>query len=171
MLCRFCNNPIPASRFSKYLTPNHPKYPKYCSTKCTKRSSYIRKTKAKSSYWRNKKSWDATETGKGYYWEKFVARKLGGEWQGFCAPYDVSWKGKKVDVKSANIYIGPDGNGWFTFHKNQTSKKSLDFLLCLGLKDNRLFRAWIIPYDRAIPHFSIGEGKAKSKYDKYLFNL
>jgi hypothetical protein len=165
MNCIVCNQPIPKNRISIV----HRKV-RYCSKECIKRNYYIKDNRNKSSYFNSqtRNNWFSTTTGKGYIWEQFTTTLLGGEWQSFGAPFDILWKGKKVDVKTCNVYSANRENqrGWFAFHKNSPEKR-LDYLFCIGMVQNIPYKMWLIPYDVVGNHFCIGF--YKSKLDKYLF--
>lgn len=171
--CLFCKKEIPPERYTKW----HHKI-KYCSPICGKRYIYLKNTKHKTSFFKNKNEWLLTNMGKGYYWEVFANNILKGELQKFGSSFDILWKGKKVDVKSSSLYkrkykrgkpVKGEQTGWFTFHKYSRKKKDgIDYLFCIGVIENKPYKMWLIPFDKVNKVFCITPNPSK-KYDKYLF--
>jgi hypothetical protein len=167
MKCLFCNKCIPLIRLKKWT--------KYCSEKCNKRSWYLKHNPKSKSYLNNNPEFWKTETGKGFYWEKWSAKLLGAKHLEFnknCA--DLNWNGKLVDVKSSNIYlrkfahgrpVGKKRNGLWVFHRN--NNKPMDFFFCICLNKDKIVKKYMIPNSFFPKAISIGK---ISKYDKFLFS-
>ena len=127
--------------------------PKYCSKYCTKKSWYLRKNPNAKSFLKTKEEFFNTETGVGHRWEEYVAEKLGATHLKFnkfgC---DLNWNGKKVDVKSCNLYkrkfkrgepVLKEQKGCWVFNRNKLKK--VDFFICVCLIENKLFKTYKIP--------------------------
>ena len=163
MNCLFCNELIAINR------------KKYCSIKCIKRAWYLRSHPNTKSYFSNNPDFWKTETGRGFKWEKWVAKKLGAKHLEFNSRgADLDWDGKLVDVKSKEFgfrrfkrgkMVENNTAGW-TF--NRGKKKKIDFFFCICLKKNKPIKILLIPDDK-FPNSGICVG-VKSKYDIYLFS-
>lgn len=159
MICLVCRKTRPSNR------------PKYCSNKCVKRAWRLKNNIGVSFFHpNNRAAWYKTQTGIAYKWELYAEKILGGKWQGFCAPYDVIWKDKKIDVKVCELYFKkPYKSGQWVFNKHSRGvrrDKKLDYLFCIGLVNGKPKKIWLIPYDSVKTGITIGQ---KSKYDRYLF--
>jgi len=158
--CLFCNN---------YTTR-----PRYCTSKCIKRAWYCRKH-PESFFSSSQKFW-LSNTGKGFTWEKYVAKLIGAnhlEFNKYGA--DLDWGGLSVDVKSSNIYKRKNKRGKPVTRKqtgcwvfNRGKDKPIDFFSCVCLIDNKVIKILMIPSEKF--------GKAgcvigkKSKFDEYQIN-
>jgi hypothetical protein len=84
---------------------------------------------------------------------------------GMNKSFDLFWEGKRVDVKSCNLYARPGKKKgkWWVFNKN---KGEADYYFCIGLVDDKPVKYWMIP----APAFgkSTTIGFIKSKYEKYV---
>lgn len=174
--CAFCNKII------KRKSLNNPSVSWkviYCSDICNKRAYYVRNLGPEQrSNFINSKDWEDTETGRGTVWEKFVAKLLKAEWQGFNKSYDLLWNGKKIDVKVGSLYKRKfkagkpvdisKQSGWFVFDKH--GEKKIDYLFCIGLINEAPHKMWLIPYNKVGKSFTITPNKSK-KFDKYIFSL
>lgn len=88
-------------------------------------------------------------------------------------PYDIEWKGERIDVKSCNLYKRkmkrgkPIKNcgGWWTFNKN---KGTADRYFCICMENNKPKRFYLIP--KKDFNNGIAIGKISNKFDKYLIN-
>lgn len=79
--------------------------------------------------------------------------------------YDLEWKGKRVNVKSARV-----ANYKFSFGLLGT-QKNCDLLFLMGYKRNTIVKTWLIPSDIFPPSKnSVAFGHKSSKFDKYLFS-
>jgi len=151
---------------------------KYCTTRCRQIFNYIKSRQPNTSFHRKTSEWNRTRVGQGYKWEMFVARRFGVERQGFKAPFDILWNGKKIDVKSASLYkrknkhgrpIASSPVGWFCFHKycKNNNQKIIDFLFCIGIINNKPYKMWLIPYNDVGKVFTITPNPSP-RFDKYL---
>ena len=144
--CR-CGKPIPKDRR------------KWCSRRCIK------------TWWyrdRNGLTLDSmseTHTYKGRRAELLALKLLPGSkdlnYPLFCAPHDIEWKGKKINVKSCEQFNG----GWV--FNGSVSKP--DFYFCLCLIGGKLARAFMIPSERLGNGITIGQ-KTK-KFAEFLFKI
>lgn len=160
MKCGQCNKTI------------YPPREKYCSVKCIKRASYLKTHPDTQSILRGDEGFWLTETGKGYRWEKYVAKLLGAEHIPFNghAP-DLMRGDEKIDVKSCELYkrktkYGKSDikcSGWWVFNRNQ--EKPMDFFCCVCLIDNKPEKILLIPADK-FTGMGITVGH-KSRHDKY----
>jgi hypothetical protein len=159
MECIFCKQPTKGTN-------------KYCSTKCIKRASYLRKhPNTKSSLNHNPDFWK-TETGIGYKWEKYIADLIGATHLEFNKDgADLDWKGKLVDVKSSHRYSRKHKRGkpvkkqfgnW-VFNRNKS--KPINWFFCVCLTNNEVERVYQIPPE-AFANSGISIGKV-SKFDIY----
>ena len=154
-LCEFCSKEI-IGRGEKS---------RYCSQKCVRIVSYLKNYPTSKSIYRNKKDSYNSDTGKGRYWEEYVAEKLNGTLMPFSHPHDVEYNGITIDVKSATGYVRPSReNGKlysneqrqalskvYTFHKSECKPKKVDYLICFAFEiiNNEFVKlnSWLIPYD------------------------
>lgn len=169
MNCIFCKNPIPKERweFREGI--------KYCSSKCIKRTWYVKSLKegSNSSFIKGSR-FEETETGRGFKWEVYAANFLKAkhiEFNKYGA--DLDWNGKSVDVKCSNLSKRkmkrgkPTGDivGTWSFKRGK-GQDNVDFFFCVCLLKGKLFRKYLIP-GREYPKGGVCMGW-KSKYDKYL---
>mgnify|MGYP001567821569 FL=1 len=143
----------------------------YCSPQCIKRAWYLRNSNSKS-YFKNNPDFWKTETGKGFYWEKYVAKKLGARHIEFNNGPDLDWNGKRVDVKVCNLWQRnfkrgkPVKNqaGVWVFNRNK--KKPMDYFYCICLTGKKIVKELLIP-ESIFGSIGISVGH-KSNYDKFL---
>jgi len=168
--CLFCNNIIPKKRFGKY---NH-NLIKYCSVKCNKNAYRVRQNpNVKSLCIKNPDFWK-TETGIGYKWEKYVAKKIGAEHIKFnYRGEDLRLGNLKIDVKACELYkrkrktqrgakVGSVFGNWI-FNRNNI--KPMDYFYCVCLIKGKPVKELYIPADKfGFKGITIGN---KSKYDIY----
>jgi len=82
--------------------------------------------------------------------------------------YDIEYKGKKIDVKSCNLYkrikkgVRVD-YGWWVFNKN---KGYADEYFCICMINNVPVRYYLIPKDSFNKGITIGN--VSKKFNKYL---
>ena len=175
--CNFCGKPIPKNRIDKSHIPGINLF--YCSNLCNKRAYYVRNLKSNQvSRFTDKKKWFKTETGKGWLWEKFVARLIGAKHQPFGNSFDLLYKNNKVDVKTANLYFRKEKNGkpiknpqigWWRFDRG-TGQKNIDYFFCIGLIKNIPQKMFFIP-NKNFGKRGVTISPKASKYDKYLMSL
>ena len=149
----------------------------YCSKNCVKRAWYFKKYPNTKSYFAKNPNFWKTETGKGFRWEKYSAKLLGAKHLKFNRyGADLDWNGKKVDVKSCNLYkrkiergklIKGNRLGWWVFNRNK--EKDMDFFLCICLEENKPIKILLIP-NNDFPKRGAVIGW-KSKYDKFILSL
>lgn len=172
--CDFCSKQIPKERIHSVKTTGG--RVKYCSNRCNKLSWAKKHNQIKNSFENgNRSEWLISETGKGYYWEHWVARKLDGQWQGFNKPFDISCSLGKIDVKVCELYKRPNKRGkvvknrsgqrgWWVFNKN--TGNIADSMYCIGLVNGVPFREWLIP--KSIFSNSVTISPNSKRLDKYL---
>lgn len=143
-LCEFCSKEI-IRRGEKS---------RYCSQKCVKIASFLRKNPNVKSKYKNKEDFYKSDTGKGRYWEEYVAEKLNATLMPFSHPHDVEYNRITIDVKSATGYVRPSQKGLskvYTFHKSECKPKKVDYLICFAFEiiNNEFVKlnSWLIPYD------------------------
>lgn len=80
-------------------------------------------------------------------------------------PYDLEWKDKRINVKSARM------RGYkYTFGLLGT-QANCDYLLCIGYISNKITKVWLIPSNIFPSHKnSVAFGYVSSKFDKYLYH-
>ena len=152
---------------------------KYCSKQCVKRAYVLRKNPNINSYFKtdNRKFW-LTETGIGFKWEKYAAKKLGATHLEFnCAGADLDWNGKPVDVKSCTLYRPkehkgrktPNHSGWWVFNRN-SFKPEVEFFFCICLDENgKVVKELLIPASEFKGKgITVGH---KSRYDSFIFGF
>lgn len=161
--CIFCKKDVPINR------------KKYCSVTCIKRSYYIRKNPNCKSYLTNNPDFYTTQTGIGFYWEKYVANKTGGTHIPFNKNgVDVVSSLGNLDVKVCELYrrkskCGKPINinsqyGWWVFNKNKP-KINIDFYYCICLVEGKPIKELCIPTSEfKTGGITVGN---KSKYDSY----
>ena len=163
--CLFCNKPIEGRRLTNPLV-------KYCSNLCNKRAWYLRDNPNAKSHINNNPDFWKTETGKGFRWEIEGAKVLGATHLKFNGNgADLDWNGKKVDVKSCNLYIRKRKRGkelknpssWWVFNRNNV--KPMDFFLCFCIKDDKPVKILLIPANE-FPLTGATVGHI-SRFDKY----
>lgn len=82
-------------------------------------------------------------------------------------PYDILVNGNiKVDVKSSNLYRGPQGN-FYTFNLEK-EKPTCDIFVCYCIDDGKTEKVYVIPSCVLSGHTQLSIGQIKSKYDKYI---
>lgn len=154
--CIFCNKP----HNRKYYNTNT--HTRYCSNKCIKRASYLKKNPNKRSLLRGDKGFWDSETGKGYYWEQYVAKKLKGEHKPFDKDgIDVASDIGNIDVKVCNKY-----HTQWVFNRN-TYKTHIAWYYCICLDDDKIVKELLIPAPDFIGK-GITVGTVSPKYDKYM---
>jgi hypothetical protein len=168
MKCLFCNKDIP-------LTRRHNGWLKYCSIKCNKNAWYLRKYPTSKSHINNNPLFWETETGKGFYWEKWSAKLLGAKHLEFNnSGADLDWNGKLIDVKSCELYKRKYAHGKLAYERfgywifNRNNNKPIDYFLCICLKSNKLVKKYLIP-NNLFPKKGMSIGKLSPKYDKFIF--
>lgn len=93
--------------------------------------------------------------------------------EGMNRPYDIEWKGLRIDVKSSNINkrkkkrgkpVKNEQAGYWSFTKG---KNNADYYLCFCLVGQKVSKIYFISSE----HFGKGicVGQISKKYDKYLF--
>jgi hypothetical protein len=128
---------------------------KYCDVKCIKRAYYLRKNPDKKSILNGNPDFWKTQTGIGYYWEKYVANKLNGEHLPFNKDgIDVRVGGVNYDVKVCEAYKRKKHHGklittnpkyrWWVFNKNKP-KPCINFYYCICLTDGKPVKELVIP--------------------------
>ena len=174
--CIFCPKIIPIERIDKF----HKKV-RYCSTECIKRASYVRTHKFKSSSYipSSESEWVNTGTGKGRIWEIFVANLTKGELQPYGSHFDILIDGKRIDVKSCNLYKRKNKRGkaiknpekqigWWVFNRN-SGEIEVDSFICIGLIDNKPIKIYKIPSRQFRNGIVISP--RKSKFDEFIITL
>lgn len=174
--CIFCGNPIPFNRGNKGKEK-----PKYCSPKCIKAAYYVRNLKSgQVTRYRptDKKKWSMTETGKGRKWEIFIANLFNAQLQPFGNHFDLLWKKKKLDVKSANYYfrkrkrgkpVKSKQAGCWRFDRRR-GQGDIDYFICIGLHNNTPQKIFVIP-NQQFGKRGITISPIKSEYDKFLLHI
>jgi len=140
---------------------------KYCSVKCNKRASYYKKNPNKRSYGRSRKFWN-TETGKGFKWEQYLAKKIGGTHHEFdsVTGIDVEGNDGNYDVKVCELYNRKSkkrGAQW-VFNRNR-KKDIISYYYCICLKDGEVVKELKIP-SADFGNIGITVGKV-SRYDVF----
>ena|SRR3990167_770330 len=158
MLCLFCLKPIGKNRR------------KYCSILCIKRAWNLRKYNPKESIFIGNPQ-------KGVKWEEWFIKKFGAirPSKSFNTPYDFNWNNEKIDLKICELYkrkkkrgkLVKNTVGWWTFNRNGNGA---DFMICLGLLNNQIMKVYKIP-NKEFPKTGATISPAKSKYNRFLFNL
>lgn len=121
----------------------------------------------------NAKFWKS-ETGVGFYWERYVAKMIGGTHLEFNKNgSDIDWNGKLVDVKTSSLYhrknkrgkpvIGEQKGVWG--FKRGKAKSDFFFFVCL--LDGKPFKFYLVP-DSYFPKSGTVIGW-ESAYDKFLY--
>ena len=158
----FCGNIIPPNRR------------KHCSKQCVKRAWYLRNTNSKSYFLEDEGFWN-TETGKGFWWERWASEKLGAKHLIFNSRgCDLEKDGTLIDVKVCELYKRKRKHGRPTkkirggWIFNRNMKKKCDFFYCICLLDDKLFKTYMIP-SKHFPEKGVTIGWV-SKYDKYLYD-
>ena len=115
-------------------------------------------------------------------WEIYTSQILKAEMKnsvlnGLNKPIDLSWNGKSVEVKSANLYkrkkkkgksVDPKKQlGWWRFDRG-VQQANADFFFCIGLVNNVPIKHFLIP-NANFGRRGITVSPAKSKYDKFLY--
>lgn len=162
---------MPHNRFK----PNSKRLPAiYCSTKCIKRASYLRRNPNVKSIFRDKSFWN-TETGIGFKWERYIAKLIGANHIKFNKlGVDLEKDGLLIDVKASNLYkrkrkngkvVNSDQSGVWVFNRNK--EKKVDFFFCVCLINNKVNKILKIPSNKfSTSGITIG---IDSKYDKFIF--
>lgn len=143
--------------------PNSKRLPAlYCSTKCIKRASHLKRNPDKKCFGRNKTFWE-TETGIGFKWEKYVADKFNGTHMEFNSHgIDVVTSLGNIDVKVCEKYR----NQW-VFNRNK-KKSNIDFYYCICLDKTKIVKELCIPTD-SFKSVGITVGNS-SKYDEFILS-
>ena len=149
---------------------------KYCSVKCIKRASYIKKNPDTKIMGISKDFWK-TETGIGYKWEKYIAKRIGATHMEFNrAGCDLEKDGELIDVKACNLWrrqykrgvpVKKEQTGVWVFNRNKM--KPCDTFYCVCLDNNKLVKVLKIPAcEFGTRGITMGE---KSKYNEYVIKL
>lgn len=147
---------------------------RYCSTRCIKRAHYLRKYPDCKSHINNNPEFWETETGIGFKWEKFIAKKLGATHLEFNkGGADLQLGDELIDVKASQPYhrkhkrgkkiTGETANLWI-FNRNKI--KPVDWFVCVCLSGKSVVKILKIP-SRAFTRTGISVG-VNSKYNKYI---
>ena len=168
-LCEFCSKEI-IGRGDKTI---------YCCKKCYGIDYYLKNNPNCRSSYKNKEDFYKSDTGKGRYWEEYVAEKLNATLMPFSHPHDVEYNGITIDVKSATGYARPSKRNkiysieerqllskTFSFHKNEGKPKNIDYLVCIAFsRESKKFilNSWIIPYIETALNFTISRNSKKYK--------
>lgn len=124
---------------------------------------------------RTGKSLSRSTTWKGRRGESLALRILNGaedmNSNGLNKPYDIEWKGIKIDVKTCNLYKRKlkrgksvkKCSGWWVFNKN---KGYADKYFCICMVDNIPIRYYLIPRKQFNRGITIGQKSIK--FNKYL---
>jgi hypothetical protein len=147
--------------------------PKFCSPKCIKHAWYCKKHP--NSFYSNSQSFWKSNTGIGFTWEKYIAKKIGARHLEFNhSGADLDWKGKLVDVKASNIYkrskkgnriIGSNSKQFGNWVFNRGKDKPIDFFCCVCILGNKPFKILMIPNEEFGQHGCV-VGR-NSKFDIY----
>lgn len=162
--CLLCGNIIPQKRLYPYT--------KYCSNKCNKTAWSLRHNPKQKCHLVNNPDFWKTETGIGYKWEKYVAKKIGAEHIKFnhCGE-DLQLGNLKIDVKACELYKrkfarGKEVNrtcGQWIFNRNNI--KPMDYFYCVCLIKGKPVKELYIPADKfGLKGITVCN---KSKYDIY----
>ena len=92
---------------------------------------------------------------------------------GLNKPYDITWKGLKIDVKSCNLYKRKlkrgksvkKSSGWWVFNKN---KGYADKYFCICMIENIPVRYYLIPKENFNKGITIGQRSVK--FNKFLIS-
>lgn len=92
---------------------------------------------------------------------------------GLNKPFDLLWNGKKIDVKSCNLFKRKrkrgkkvkECSGWWVFN----TRNDVDYYLCACMIENMPERYYLIPANATQSGISIGY--YKSKFNKYLMRV
>jgi hypothetical protein len=133
----------------------------YCSTRCVKRASYLRKNPNARSIERTEEFWD-TETGIGYKWEIYVANKVSG---GEHVPFNKDGVDVVSDMGNLDVKAGEKSRNQWVFNRNR-KKPHIDFYYCVCLEGGKPVKELLIPSERISGKVGITVGN-KSKYDIY----
>jgi hypothetical protein len=140
---------------------NTQKPAKYCSTKCIKRAFYLKSNPNRKSFLRGDAGFWESETGIGFFWEQYVAKKLKGEHMPFNKlGIDVASPIGNIDVKVCNKY-----HSQWVFNKNN-AKPIIDWYYCICLEDGNILKELLIPTNKFIGN-GMTVGKVSKKYDRY----
>lgn len=88
-------------------------------------------------------------------------------------PFDIEWKGNRIDVKSCELYKRKSRRGktdakcgsWWVFNKN---KNDADYYFCICLVEGEPKKYYMIPLCDFNKGITIGH--VSKKFDKYLIN-
>lgn len=137
---------------------------KYCSIRCTKLAWSI-KNKGTKSYIAHNEDFFNTETGKGFTWEAWFAKKIGAKHTPFSSDgVDVKDGNTNYDVKVCEAYKTPRGGFQWVFNRNNY-KEHIHYYACIALKGGKPQRLLILPSED-FPKSGMTIGN-KSKYDVY----
>ncbi len=158
MLCVFCGKLILKERADKWH-----KLPRYCSTRCIKAAWYMKNAKPKNSVYLGNPQ-------KGIVWEEWFIKKFGAKRPSVSlnTPFDFFWKGERIDLKTANK--NKKGSWWSFGGWDKDCGKDCDFVLCLGLLNDRMQKVFKVPASVFGRGISVG-CLTSPKYDKYLIEL
>lgn len=146
------------------MLPNSVKLPaRYCSNKCIKRASYLRKNPNKRSFGRSQAFWN-TETGIGFRWELYVAKKLGGQHR----PFDRSGIDVVAPIGNIDVKVCEKYHSQWVFNKNKP-KPAIDWYYCICLEGGRVLKELLIPAGD-FKSKGITVGNVSPRYDKYRTN-
>lgn len=85
--------------------------------------------------------------------------------------YDLIWKGKKIDVKTAHPTIRWKNKNPTQWVFGTRKKRESDHYLCIGLSEtNHIEKVFLIPVNIA-PKGNLALSRDKTKYDEYLMEV
>jgi len=124
-----------------------------------------------------------TTTGKGRFWENFACKILGGKItrpnHNLNNSFDFLWNGKKIDVKSSNLYyrhfrknkkpVNPLRQvGVWRFDRGEIFKKDIDYFFCICLRNNKAEKWYLFP-NPIFPKRGVTITERTHTFDFYLF--
>lgn len=111
------------------------------------------------------KSFFNTETGKGFTWEAWFAKKINAEHTPFSLDgVDVKDGKTNYDVKVCEAYTAPRGATQWVFNRNNY-KEHIHYYACIALENGVPKRLLVLP-SKDFPKSGMTIGR-KSKYDVY----
>ncbi len=125
----------------------------FCSPRCVKIAWRIRRhPNAYHSNPKSKQFWKS-QTGIGFKWEKYIAKKLNATHLEFNSKgADLDWNGKSVDVKACHLYkrkmehgkpVVTEREGWWVFNRGKI--KPIDYFCCVCLIKEKPKKILLIP--------------------------
>lgn len=169
-ICKLCKK-----KFHKNIA-----FQKWCSGLCRSKNWYIKNLRDNApSFYLNKKAFFKTETGKGFFWEKWSAKELDAKHLPFNTKGADLQKGDIfIDVKMAKINRRKNKRGkpvkgkqigYWSFKGDNKYIPPANFFFCIGLGDNNEpEKVFLIPNCEYAKH-GISIGRIKSKFDKFLY--